>query len=449
MSPRSKSIIREVRGTLSLGLPIVLSLLAQQMLGFIDTVMAGRLSAIDLAAVAVGRSLFMPVFIFVMGILIAINPIVAQYFGAKKAEEIGRAVWQGLIVSQCLAIPGFFLLRNIHGVMGLMNIDPEIIPISQGYLNAISWCLPAAFAYQTLRFFNEGVSISRPNLLFMVAAIPINFLGNYLLMYGNLGFPRLGAPGAGWATTLVWWCLLILMLIFTVRMRHIEHFKIFQRISLPKWKYVRDILVVGIPNGISLGMEVAMFAIASLIIGSLGVSPVAGHQIAINVASVFFMVPLGIAFATTSRVGFAVGEQKFHRVRVVGNIGHAITILSMCFSASMMLLFPETIVGIYTTDPAVSEVAVQLLFLAAIFQLSDGLQASAAGALRGLKDTRIPMVVNFIAYWIIGIPFGYYLGITRGFGARGLWIGMIAGLTFAAVSHTTRFYIFSDPDLQD
>jgi MATE family multidrug resistance protein len=436
-----RTTIQEVRSTLGLASPIVASLLAQQSLGFIDTVMAGNLSAEDLAAVAIGRSVFIPIFIFVLGIVLAVNPIVAQYYGARKIERIGKTVWQGLLVSQMIAIPCVFLVRNLDVVLHFMNITPEIIPKSVGYLYAISWCLPAAFAYLTLRFFQEGISLARPNLYFTIIAIPVNILGNYLLMYGNLGFPRLGAVGAGWATTMVWWSMLTGMLIVSFRMKYLKQFKIFQGISWPDWHYIKEILRVGVPNGISIGMEVGMFAVAALLIGSLGVTMMAGHQIALNVASMTFMIPLGISFATTSKVGFAFGERDFHRVRLAGNVGNGISVMVMCCTATLMYLLPREIVSIYTNDMDVTPVAVQLLLMAAILQISDGLQASAAGALRGLKDTRIPMVVNLIAYWIIGIPFGYYLGITRQLGARGLWIGLIAGLTFAAISHTTRFLL--------
>ena len=436
----SPPVIKEFRATVSLGGPIIVSLLAQQTLGFIDTVMAGNLSAKDLAAVAIGRSLFVPIFLVVLGVLLAVSPIVAQFYGERKIDQIGKTVWQGLLLSQMLAIPSFFLVRNLEIVMHFMQITPEIIPISMGYLKAISWSFPATFAYLTLRFFNEGISITKPNLYFSLIAIPVNFVGNYALMYGKFGFPKLGAIGAGWATTMVWWTMLTAMLIFTFRMKNYQHFRIFHKMSLPNWRYMREILHIGIPNGMSLGMEVGMFAIAALIIGSLGVAIMAGHQIAINVASLTFMIPLGLSFATTSRVGFAVGEKNYDGVRIAGYVSGGLSVMVMCLTAAMMYLLPYAIVKIYSKDLAVIEVAAQLLLMAAIFQISDGLQASAMGALRGLKDTRIPMFVNIIAYWIIGIPLGYYLGIVRSMGAQGLWIGMIAGLTFAAISHTSRFY---------
>ncbi len=439
----SPPVIKEFRATVSLGGPIIVSLLAQQTLGFIDTVMAGNLSAKDLAAVAIGRSLFVPIFLVVLGVLLAVSPIVAQFYGERKIEQIGKTVWQGLLLSQMLAIPSFFLVRNLEIVMHFMQIAPEIIPISMGYLKAISWCFPATFAYLTLRFFNEGISITKPNLYFSLIAIPVNFIGNYALMYGKFGLPKLGAIGAGWATTMVWWTMLTGMLIYTFRMRHNQHFRIFHKMSLPNWRYMREILHIGIPNGMSLGMEVGMFAIAALIIGSLGVAIMAGHQIAINVASLTFMIPLGLSFATTSRVGFAVGEKNYDGVRIAGYVSGGLSVIVMCLTAAMMYLLPYAIVKIYSKDLAVIEVAAQLLLMAAIFQISDGLQASAMGALRGLKDTRVPMFVNIIAYWIIGIPLGYYLGIVRSMGAKGLWIGMIAGLTFAAISHTSRFYYFT------
>jgi MATE family multidrug resistance protein len=340
-----------------------------------------------------------------------------------------------------IAIPGFFLVRNIHVVMNYMNVAPEVIPITRGYLEAVSWSLPAAFAYLVLRFFNEGISISKPNMYFTTMAIPINIVGNYAFMYGNWGFPRLGAVGAGWATTLVWWMMLIGMLVLNLTAKNYKSYSIFSNLKLPQWEYFKEVLRIGIPNGVSIGLEISMFAITALIVGTLGVVSIAAHQIAINFASITFMIPLGLSIATTSRVGYAIGKKDPDEAKLAGQAGMVMSVFFMLLTAITMLVIPELIARIYTEDVTVIELTMQLLFLAAIFQISDGLQVSGSGALRGLKDTKIPMFVNLVAYWVVGLPFGYYLGIIEGMGAQGLWTGWIAGLGFAAISHPVRFFL--------
>lgn len=433
-------LLAETVRTIRIGSPIVAAQLLQMSMGLVDTIMAGNLSARDLAAVAVGGSLYGPVFFFVMGILMAINPIVAHLYGARENEQIGKNVWQVLWLSQLIALPVFFILRNMVIVMHLFEIRPEIIPITQGYLDAFSWGLPAAFGYFALRFFNEGLSITKPSMYFASMGLVVNIFGNYVFMYGHLGFPAMGAIGTGWATTLVHWIMFFAMLLFTFRRNNDQQFSIYKGLKLPRWHFQKEILGIGVPNGVSICIEVSMFAIVALIMGSLGVTTVAAHQITINFAAFTFMIPLGLSFASTARVGFATGKGDLEEARLFGYIGIGLSVLIMSVTAFLMITVPEAIVAMYTQDIEVKRIAVSLLVLAGIFQISDGLQVSGFGALRGLKDTKIPMMVNVIAYWIIGLPTGYYLGIIRQMGAEGLWIGLIAGLTVAAILHNVRFY---------
>lgn len=440
-NPGLRPLQGEARSLIGLAIPIVVSQLAIIALGVIDTIMAGRLSAVDLAAIAAGRSLYMPLFISVLGVLLAVSPIIAQWYGKGDYHQIGLTFWKGLLLSQMLVLPSFFLMRNAHLLMVLLDIDPQIIPITQGYLDAISWSLPPAFAYQVLRFMNEGISVSRPNMYLTFCAIPVNYVANLALMYGKWGFPKLGAVGAGWATTTVWYLLFTGFSIFMMRHPRYREFKLSQVKMTWNWPVLKDILTVGVPNGVSFGMEVSMFAAVALLIGSMGVYELASHQIALNIASVAFMIPLGIGMATTARVGLYVGKGEEQMVRFAGRTGILLATGSMTITAATMWLFPDFLISIYTTDPKVITLAIQLLFMAAIFQISDGLQVGAAGALRGLKDTRIPMIVNTFAYWVVGLPTGYWLGISGGYGPQGMWAGLVSGLTFAAIAHTSRFFI--------
>ncbi len=440
ISSTSTKIKKEAGLTLKIGLPVIAAQLLQMSMNFVDTVMAGNLSAEDLAAVAIGGAIFFPFVMLAAGIMMAITPIVAQLIGARNFGEIGTNARQGLWLSQLLAIPVFFIIRNLDFVMRLMDVAPGIIPIAQGYLEAISWGILPICAYMALRFFNEGLSVTRPAMYFALLGLLINIPGNYILMYGALGFPQLGAIGCGYSSSIVSLVMFAGMLIFTVKHKPYRRFEIFSSFRWPEWKYFKEILWIGIPIGLSSTMEVTMFAVVSLIMGSLSAIAVAGHQVAINFAAMTFMVPFGLATAITARVGNAVGKGSIPEARRRGFIGIALATIFMCFTAVIMFTIPDLITGIYTQDNAVQEVAIGLLYMAAIFQISDGLQVSSYGALRGLKDTKKPMYVNFVAYWIVGLPLGYYLGITQEIGPQGLWMGLIAGLTVAAILHNARFY---------
>ncbi|MFQ5652491.1 MAG: MATE family efflux transporter [bacterium] len=430
----------ETANTIRLGAPIVAAQLVQMSMGFVDAVMAGHLSAKALAAVAVGGSLIGPVFLGGMGVLVAINPVVAHLSGADEPEEIGKNLWQGLWLSQIMVIPVFLALRNAGWVMLLFGINPELIPITQGYLNAFSCGLPAAFGFFALRFFNEGLQIAKPSMYIALVGSVVNVAGNYAFMYGHFGFPALGAVGTGWSTALVQWTMFACMARFTFRRQSDRQFHIRAGLNWPQWHYLKEIMRVGIPNGMSFSIEVALFAIVALIMGSMGVITVAAHQVTINFAAFTFMLPLGLSIATTARVGFAMGRRNLQQARMFGFIGMGLSLAIMSVTAFVMIVFPEVIVRIYTQDVQVRELAVKLLFLAGLFQISDGLQVAAFGALRGMKDTKIPMVVNIISYWLVGFTSGYGLGMVMGLGAEGLWIGLIAGLSVAAVLHSLRFH---------
>lgn len=434
-----QDIKKEALKLLSIGSPIIATQLLRMGLNFTDTVMAGNLSATDLAGVAIGNSIYLPITIFCMGILIAINPVVSQLLGSRNFDEIGRNARQMFWLILFLSIPCFFVIRSLDVVMYWMQVTPEIIPLASGYLDAISWGILPFFVYAGVRFFSEGLSVTRPAMYIAIAAIFLNVAANYVFMYGKLGVPAYGAIGAGYATSVVNTISAIVFVAFTYGFRPFKRFHIFTGTTGPKWDYIRELLRIGVPNGISSAMEVLLFASVSLLMGTLSVKAAAAHQIAINVAATMFMIPFGLSMAISQRVGFSLGQGSRTRARFRGFVGITICALIMVCTAMLLFLLPEPIVSIYTNDPEVSTLAVSLLFMAAIFQISDGLQVGGFGALRGLKDTRVPMVVNFISYWIIGFPTGYLLGIHLDFGPQGLWGGLIGGLTVAAILHNYRF----------
>lgn len=434
-------ITKESGMLMKIGVPVIITQLLQISMSFVDTIMAGRLSPEDLAAIAVGTSVLMPVVVLCMGCLMAVTPIVAQNIGGRNLEVIGKNARQVLWLSQILAIPAFFILRNLDFVFELLQVTEEIIPIAAGYLKAISWGIFPAFAYAALRHFNEGLSVTRPAMYIAIIGTLVNIPANYVLMFGKLGFPQLGAVGTGYASSIVFSIMFIAMLWFTVGHKPYRRFDIFGKFRWPEKKYLVELVQIGTPIGISSSMEVSMFAAVSLLISSLSTLEVAAHQIAINFASICFMIPLGLSIAISARVGNSIGRGKTQEARFRGYIGVGISTLFMIGTATILFLFPNAITSIYTSDAEVTNLAVQLLYMAAIFQISDGLQVSGYGALRGLKDTKVPMVVNLIAYWVIGIPTAYLLGFTYNYGAPGFWIGLIAGLTAAGILHNIRFFV--------
>ena len=446
MAATTQQIKKESSILLKLGGPIIATQLMRMGLNFTDTVMAGNLSALDLAGVAIGNAMYLPLSIFCMATLIAINPIVSEHLGARRFKQIGTSARQMFWLVLMLTVPTFFLTRNLDIIMNLVGVTDEIIPIATDYLKAISWGLLPLFAYAGVRYFSEGLSVTKPAMYIAAVSLVLNVGANYIFMYGGLGITGMGAVGAGYATSLINLFAAVVFIGFMMNFKPFKRFDIFARTKGPDLKIFSEFLKVGIPNGASTAMEILLFASVSVLMGTLSVEASASHQIAINVAATLFMIPFGLSMAITQRVGFSIGQGSLSNARLRGFIGIGMCASIMTLTAVMLFSIPETIIGIYTDDPLVSKMSVSLLFMAGLFQISDGLQVGGFGALRGLKDTRTPMIVNFIAYWLIGFPIGYYLGIISDFGPEGLWIGLISGLSVAAILHNFRFHILTVAD---
>jgi len=306
-------------------------------------------------------------------------------------------------------------------------------------MDAISWGAPAMCLLLMLRFFSEGSGFTRPTMYMGLLGILLNVPLNYILMFGKLGFPQLGAQGCGYATSIVIWAQLLMMFFFVRWHVHFKEFVVFRRWDWPNWVAISNLLRIGLPIGTTIFVEGSLFIGAALLIARLGALSASAHLIAINFSALMFMVPLGLASAVTTRVGNALGRGEPEAARYAGLIGLLIVLFTQTLSAATMFLVPEFIVRIYTTDPAITTIAVGLLFYSAIFQYADGLQICAAGALRGLKDTVAPMFINIVAYLMIGLSVGYYLTFNRAMGPAGMWIGMIFGLSVGAVLLLSRF----------
>ena len=443
MSITISSVQKEVSALGKIGGPIVGTQLLGMGLNVTDTIMAGQLSAADLAGVAVGNALYLPIFMFGIGTLVAINPVVSHHLGGKRFDEIGKSARQMLWVVALIALPSFFLVRWLPELMPIVRVDTEIIPLATNYMLAASWGIPAYFLFSGFRYFSEGLAYTRPAMLVALGMLIVNIPADYVFMYGAFGLPQLGAEGTGYATSLVQWAGGLSMLTFTAKFKTYRRFKIFVRTKGPDWDRIAELLKIGIPNALSTTMEVLLFAAVSVLMGTLSVQASAAHQVAINIAATVFMIPLGLSLAISQRVGISIGKGLIQEARFRGFMGTAVCTGVTTITAILLFSFPETIVSIYTQDLEVSNLAVSLVFFAAVFQLSDGLQVGAFGALRGLKDTRMPMVFNLISYWFIGFSVGYYLSFIGVYGPEGLWMGLIAGLTTAAMLHNTRFHLLT------
>jgi MATE family multidrug resistance protein len=451
MSPHQPAIRQrvstELKALLALSAPLIAAQISQSAMGFVDTVMSGRVSSLDLAAVAMGSSIWFPVFLFMLGILMAVTPTVAQLSGAGKKSEIGAHVRQALLLGFILSIGVLALLRNVQPLLVLMDVAPQARPLTVDYLEGVSWGMPAIAIFFTLRHFSEGLSCTKPSMQISLIGLAFNCLANYVLIYGKFGFPALGGVGCGWATALTMWLMCLCMLVTVWKGKVYRAAGLFERWPLPDKQELVQLLKLGLPIGCSLFIEASIFAVIALLIGSLGADMVAAHQISLSFSSLIFMVPMSISSAISVRVGRAIGQRDFRLARLAGYTGIGLTALIALFSATLTLLFPAAIVSIYTTNPQVAAMATSLLLLAALFQVSDAVQVSTAGALRGYKDTRVPMAMLIVAYWLIGLPIGYGLGLTSfgpgPMGAAGFWIGLIAGLTAAAVLLSLRLRVVS------
>jgi len=348
---------------------------------------------------------------------------------------------QGLWLSLLATVGAVITVRHMASLLVWIRISPDLVPITTAYLNAMSWGIPATCMFQVLRSFSEGVSITRPVMYTSLIALSGNIAGNYVFMYGKFGMPRLGAVGCSVASALMMWANLAMIASYIGLRKEYRRFAPYAQFDRPRSVELLKLVKLGGPIAGSMFIEASLFAAVALLMGTLGTNMVAGHQIAINVASITFMVPLGLAMAISVRVGQAVGRGDLKAAQTAGYVGVSLAGAFMAASSAFILIFANSIAGVYTRDPAVHRIAVTLLFMAAFFQISDGLQVSGSGALRGLKDTTVPMIITIFAYWVIAFPLGFVLGIVLHYGAIGMWTGFIAGLTTSALLLNSRFHL--------
>jgi len=424
--------------TLSLlGGPILIAQLAQMANGAIDTVMAGHASAEDLAAVGIGSSLWMPLFLFFMGLLGALQPIISGYNGARTYEKIMPATWQGIYIAAGGTVIMALLLTNVHPILAILQLEPRTAGITQGYLDAFAWGIPALLLINALRGLTDGLGHTRVIMAFSVLSTLINLPLNYIFIYGKFGLPAMGGVGCGWATTISNGVAAVAMVVYLNRSPVYRKFHLLADWAKPSWQGIRYILRIGVPIGFTIFVEASMFAVIALFLAPLGPVVVAGHQIALNVVSLVFMVPLSLGMALTLRVSFLVGARAPDTARLLSRSSLILASAIALTFATLLFVFSSQIARLYTGDADVQAVTVRLLAFAALFQIADVLQVTCISALRGYKDTGIPLFIMLFSFWGVGLPLGYILTFTDwlmpSLGAAGFWVGLTAGLTSASL----------------
>jgi MATE family multidrug resistance protein len=415
-------------------------------MGFIDTVMVGRLGPEELAAVALGNSVFFTLLIISTGVIQAVGPMVAQAEGADDPEPVERSVRQGLWLSVLLAAPACVLLWTAGTWLPWANQEPATVARTTSYLRVVLWGFLPACGFMALRSFVEGLARPLPVTVIAFVGVLLNVAANYVLMYGAWGFPALGIVGTALASTLVFWTVFLLLAGLVAATEPFREYRVFTKLRTPDPTYLRELFRIGGPMGVSRGVEAGMFMITALMVGTLGARALAAHQIALQCAAFTFMVPVGVAIAGAVRVGQAAGRDDPAGARIAGLASIVLATGFMTVAALLFWTIPRPIVALYLDVSAaanadVVEMAVALLGIAAVFQVADGIQVAASGALQGVKDTRVPMLIALSTYWGIGLTSGYVLGLRWGWGAPGLWWGLVLGLIAAAVVLSLRFHL--------
>jgi MATE family multidrug resistance protein len=439
---------REARALASLSVPIVLTNVGQVAIQTTDVVMIGWLGPEALAASVLGVNVMFVLLLFGIGVVAATGPMIAQDLGRRRyaVREPRRTVRQGLWVALALGLPAWLLLWNIAPLLHLFRQDPELIAAAEPYVHAAMWGFVPGLWFVVLRNFIASLERPRAGMVVTFFAVGFNALADYGLIFGAFGLPALGLRGAGIATALTNACMFVGLLGYILIDRQFRRFQIFGRLWRPDWARFREIFRIGLPIGVTLVMEVGLFATAGFLIGLIGAAELAAHQIALQCASVTFMVPLGLAQAATVRVGLAAGAGDARGSLRAGSAALVMGGLFMLAMALVMWSVPEAVAGLFIDagDPAnapVVHAAVTFLAVAALFQIFDGGQVIGAGALRGLKDTRWPMAIAGLAYWIVGIGLATGLGFGAGWGGLGIWIGLAAALAVAALLMVARFVL--------
>lgn len=435
----TKTLSQKIKQLFVILLPILVTQLTMFAMTFFDTFMSGQASPTDLAGVAIGASLWVPIQTGLTGILFAITPIVAQMLGQNRKDKVPFTVIQGIYLGAGMAVVvAIFIFVLTDPLLSMMNLEDSVRRIARGFLLAVTAGIVPLFVYTVFRSFIDGVGQTRISMLITIISLPVNGLLNYLLIFGNFGFPKLGGIGAGIASAITYWFICLIAIVVVIRKQPFASYGIFKKMYGISFKAWKDILKVGVPIGFAIFFETSIFAAVTLLMSEFDTVTIAAHQAALNFASFLYMIPLSISMGLTILVGFEVGAKRYKDAREYGYLGISGAILLAGLCAVILLVFGEQIAAIYTKDLTVLALIQHFLLYAIFFQLSDAIAAPIQGALRGYKDVNVTLIVALVSYWVIGLPTGYILAHYSALGAFGYWIGLILGLAAGAVGLFSR-----------
>jgi MATE family multidrug resistance protein len=441
---------KELSQLIRLAAPLVAAQLAQMGMGVADTIMAGRVGAIELSGVALGGAMLWPTLMLVSGIVMSSTPIIAQLNGAGRNSEVAEVTRQALWIALALGALVTLGLKNAGPIYLGLGIEADIVRVTMAYLQAASWGIVPVLGYFVLRYLCEGLSWTKPAMIIAAGGLLLKIPLNYWFVFGGLGLAPMGAEGCGWATALVMLMEFLAMLAIVLFSR-IRQVGLFTSFSKPSRTQILTLVTLGLPIGLSIFVEFGFFSLVTLLIGRLGPETVAAHQIVNNLSGLIFMVPLGLGMATSIRVGFNIGAGNLAAARRTGWLA-MMTSAAFAFVCIVLLLLAGTwLIELYTEQVPVIAIASSLLGIVACFLIFDGVQVTAMGALRGFKDTAVPFGIAFCCYWLLGFPiawvFGFGFFAQLDFGVHGYWSGLAAGLVFAAAALAYRFHRVSHLDV--
>jgi multidrug resistance protein, MATE family len=437
------SWLTNAKNLLQTAIPLITAQLAVMAMSFIDTLMAGQLGANALASIGLGSAIFGYSLTIFSGVMLAVGPLVSQAQGGNKPQDAAKAARHGLVLAVFMGLPMTVLFLNAEPLLRLLGQPETTIAVTSAYLRAVSFGFTPYLCYLALRGLMEGSLHTRPVMVFSFIAVGLKILLNRALIFGEFGAPELGLVGAGYATMMIEFLLLGLGVWYVG-----GQFREYRIFSFDKvdTDTLKEILRIGVPIGLGLAFESGMFTVTTILMGTIGELELAAHQIASQSVYFTFMIPLGIASAAAVRVGQAVGKGDVEQIKQMGRLGTLFAVAAMTMSALCYWFFPRVVIGLYidVNDPANTNlVALASVFLsiAAMFQVFDGTQIANAAALRGLKDTRIPMLISLVSYWLIGMGSAVLLAFYFNLGGRGLWFGLVLGLAVAAILLIWRFNV--------
>ncbi len=431
-------MISEAKRILRLAFPMIVTQVLWMTMPIVDNMMVGKLGSHALAAMAIATTYYWLLQLVCFGILSTVNPLVAHAWGGGRTQDLRRILQSALLLSLFLSVVMIGALGVGKILLLKLGQDPVLLGISQKYLSQIMWGVPFHLGFIVFRQFFDALENPRPTIFLVLCGALLNATLDYALIYGNWGFPRMGVAGAGLATSLAQMLLCLGLAGYLVFFQKIQNLNLLRKLEIKK-ELLFEMLRLGLPSSGAMLAEMIYFSGSTLLMGLLGTLEVAAHQIALNVASATFMVPLGVSIAVSVRVGIGAGKQDLKSVQQSGRAGFFICFILGSFNAALLLLFAENIVHFYTRDPAVVEMARGLIVIAGIFQIFDGLQVLGIYALRGIKDTRIPFLNTLVSYGLVGMGLSLWLTFHKHQGPMGFWTGMVVALALAAVLHQQRF----------